>query len=137
MKNSLGGNMLQERLDQIKETWMNRNGKSEQEWLDFSPQSQPELDAIVASRDPAEDWNFDSPDAEAQKMEFIFCPDWREMGFRYKGKAEHFRRMAISALESDNPILAGEYLKEVALWSRYATRSFEQEANIRRKISGL
>lgn len=116
---------------------MNRNGKTEQEWADFQPQTKLELDTVVFNSDPAEDWNFDSPDAEAQKMEFIFCPDEREMGFRYKGKAEHFKRLAQKALDSDNPILAGHYLKEVVLWSGFATRSFEQEANARRKISGL
>src|SRR5438445_13507467 len=94
VKNSLGGNMSQERLDQIKETWMTRNGKSEQEWVEFQPQTKVELDAVILNSDPADDWNFDSLDAEAQKMEFIFCPDWREMGFRYKGKDEHFKLLS-------------------------------------------
>lgn len=137
MKNSLGGNCPQQKLDQIKETWMERYGKTEQEWLSFSPQSQPDLDAAVEAGDPAEDWNFDSPDSVAQKMEFIFCPDWREMGFRYKGKAEHFNRLAQQAMENDTPILAGNLLKEVALWSRYATNCFAKEADVRRKLGGF
>lgn len=135
--NNFGGNMPQARLDQIKSTWMERNGKTEQEWVDFQPQTKLALDAIVAQRDPAEDWNFDSPDEEATKMEFIFCPDWREMGFRYKTKAEHFKRLALSSMENDTPILAGNYLKEFALWSRFSTNCFSKESDVRRKIYGI
>lgn len=132
--NNFGGNMPQARLDQIKSTWMDRNGKTEQEWIEFQPQTKLALDAIVAQRDPAEDWNFDSPDEEATKMEFIFCPDWREMGFRYRAKSRVYGSLAKQALEAGNPVLASNCIKEMALWSRFSIECFTREADIRRKL---
>lgn len=132
IRNSLGGDMPQERLDAIKQAWMARYGKTEQDWNSFKPHVTLTATQAANYSRPIHEW--DSYDEESSKMEFIFCPEYTEMGWRYRTKAQHFTRMAERSLANDNPVEAAHHSKDAAFWARMSEESFAQANANRRKL---
>lgn len=124
--------MYQERLERIKAAWMKKYGTTEDQWNNFQPQS-PSVTPSNELKRFGESHEFDSFDEVASKMEFIFCPDEREMGMRYRSKADHFRRLA-DRWSHENPVQARQYKNEALFWDSLSQQCFEQANDNRRKL---
>lgn len=77
--NDLKGDAPQERIDAVKTAWMRRYGTSEQEWIQFKPQTKPKnVDTMTEPDDLA--------------VDVIATPE--ELSFRYKSRAKFHLSMA-------------------------------------------
>lgn len=123
--------MESERVIKIKQAWMARTGKSEEEWINFKPDRIPSLNepSIIHGNEIG----FDSFSEVASSMEFIFCPDEREMGFRYRTKARYFRNLAEKSSASD-PVQARNYREEAKFWDKLSENCFRQARENRSKL---
>lgn len=76
-KNNLGGNCPQERVDRIKQAWLDRYYANESDWDTFAPVTQVSVSA---------------PDDENQSV--TLCPTPEELCFRYTARARYHFRLA-------------------------------------------
>jgi hypothetical protein len=123
--------MDQERLEKIKAAWMKRYGTTEEQWDNFSQQTPYNVATEVKRY--GDHHEFDSYDDVAAKMEFIFCPDEREMGMRFRSKSDHFRRLA-DKLSHENPVQAKQYRDEARFWDTMSKDAFQKAQDNRRKL---
>lgn len=114
------------RIDRIKVAWMERYGKTEEEWVNFIPATPPRTSNLPIE----ETIYFDNPNEI--HFEHPLCPTYEELGRRTKKTADYYRDKA-KALAVDSPVQSSYYREDAERYQRIADAMFEYSDDRNRK----